>query len=389
MNLIVFDDHQRDHFLPLVWAIPLGQLRWGISTIGEKWSQVAHSPASFLTVSYLHEDVPIDEENDSLYVNARYYPTKGLIQRARALTSNQAIYNGKNLVALRTREQLDILTLATYSFEKVEMNEQDVFCLETITDLFTKNGQAISLDIDLMKIEHGTIPDCKTIGDHTRIYTGENVTVNALSINVTDGPIYIGDNVEVMEGSMLRGPLAICESSTIKMGAKIYGGTTIGPHCKVGGEVSNSNIQGYSNKGHDGFMGNSLIGSWCNLGADTNTSNLKNNYSNVRIYDYATKRYEDSGLTFCGLVMGDHSKSAINTQFNTGSVVGMHSNIFGAGFPNKFIPDFSWGVDGERFDFDKACEVARKVMARRRVELTDEQCQIYRHINDMCAAIDA
>lgn len=389
MNLFLFDDHRRDHFLPLAWTRPVAELRWGITTVAEKWSHIANRDFNYLSQSYLQVDDAPSNEVDALYVNARYYPTDDLIEKARALLSNEAVYHGPTLVAARTREQLDIQALESAEFNKIELEESAVFSLDSITDLFTKNGEAITRDIQLHHIQHGTIPDCKILGDHNLLFVGLDTKINALSINMEDGPIFIDDGVEIMEGSMLRGPLAICRNSTVKMGSKIYGDTTIGPHCKVGGEISNSNMQGYSNKSHDGFLGNSVVGQWCNLGADTNNSNLKNNYSSVRLYDYATRHFEDTGLTFCGLIMGDHSKTAINTQFNTGTVVGVHSNIFSSGFPQKFIPDFSWGTEGDRYELERALEVAAKVMARRGIELDDRHKNIYRHIFEVTAEITA
>lgn len=252
-----------------------------------------------------------------------------------------------------------------------------------VWDFFKKNGEAIVYDFELLTSGRTSAPISATntvIG--SRIFVEEGARMEGAIINCETGPVYIGRNAEVMEGSLIRGPFALCKGATLKMGAKIYGPTTIGPHCKVGGEVSNSVIMGFSNKAHDGFVGNSVIGEWCNLGADTNTSNLKNNYGNVRVWSYESLDFIDSQLQFCGLIMGDHSKCGINTMFNTGTVVGVNANVFNGNFPPKHIPSFSWGgADGSReYQFDKAMEVASTVMERRGVELTAHDRSVLKHV---------
>jgi UDP-N-acetylglucosamine diphosphorylase/glucosamine-1-phosphate N-acetyltransferase len=224
---------------------------------------------------------------------------------------------------------------------------------------------------------------CRNIGKG-KIFIEEGASANDTTFNTTTGCIYIGKDAEVMEGSVVRGPFALCEHSVLKMSSKIYGATTIGPHSKVGGEVNNSVVFGYSNKAHDGFLGNSVIGEWCNLGADTNNSNLKNNYANVKLWNYSGENFIDTGLQFCGLIMGDHSKCGINTMFNTGTVAGVSSNIFGSGFPRNFIPSFSWGgAQGfTTYRFEHAIETAQLVMQRRNTELTDNDKDILKYIFD-------
>jgi len=254
--------------------------------------------------------------------------------------------------------------------------------VENVWDLFRLNDQAIRADIELIKAAKTFVtpsPTNQILGND--IYIEEGAKVECAILNTTTGPIYIAKGAEVMEGSILRGPIAICENGVVKMGAKIYGATTIGPYSKVGGEVNNCMIQGYSNKGHDGFLGNAVLGEWCNLGADTNNSNLKNNYQSVDLYNYPEAKYLDTGLQFCGLVMGDHSKSAINTMFNTGTVVGVSANIYGADFPSKFIPSYSWG--GRKpleYKFDKAMDTAKRVMERRNISLTEEDLNILEYV---------
>ena len=241
-------------------------------------------------------------------------------------------------------------------------------------DIFLKNGDQLEVDFPLLTVGKSSLDIDQSntlIGDS--IFVEEGARVSASIINAEDGPVYIGKNAQVMEGSLIRGPFALLDNSTLKMGAKIYGPTTFGPHCKVGGEVGNSVIQGYSNKAHDGYLGNSVIGEWCNLGADTNTSNLKNNYSSVKTWNYVTETMEDSGTQYCGLTMGDHSKCGINTMFNTGTVVGVFANVFGGGFPAKFIPSFSWGESNSYSHIrkEKFFEVTKRMMERRNVQFHD------------------
>ena len=250
-------------------------------------------------------------------------------------------------------------------------------------DIFRLNGEV--LQSDFVRLTDGKtsakLNDTNVlIGDE--IFLEEGVAVNGAILNADKGPIYLGKDAEIMEGVTIRGPFSLGDHAVVKMGAKIYGPTTIGPYCKVGGEISNSILQAYSNKGHDGFLGNSVIGEWCNLGADTNSSNLKNNYGEVRVWDYEEAKSISTGLQFCGLIMGDHSKSGINTMFNTGTVVGVCANIFGAQFPPKFIPSFLWGGSGQwdLFKMEKAIEVAEKMMSRRQVTFSSEDEKIFQEI---------
>lgn len=387
MHTILFDDSQRLSFLPLAYTRPLGLLRFGISTLAEKWNGIFGSSPSFHTESYLQTKYPFICEADSLWINARIIPSTYLRDYFSQLKPGEGFGSTNNPIAFRTNNIPAQGALVTKIVENIVFSPaiQEVPMLHSITDLFSLNHQAISADFEALttsKKSANLSSTCTVIGDPKLIFIGEGVIAEGAFFNTTSGPIYLADHSEVMEASVLRGPIALCEHATIKAGSKIYGATTIGPHCKVGGEVSNSLLMGFSNKGHDGFLGNSVIGEWCNLGADTNTSNLKNNYSEVKIWDYASRQMIDSGLTFCGLLMGDHAKSGINTMFNTGTTAGVAANIFGGGFPKKFIPSFTWGgADGtETYDFDKAIVTAERMMERRKIKLTPEDVAVLRHV---------
>ena len=268
-------------------------------------------------------------------------------------------------------------------FEIIE-SEDKPLVLNFLWDIFSKNDSAIRDDFSLLTEGRKSQPisSSNKFAGSQQIFIEKGAVVECSVLNATNGPIYIGKNAEVMEGCLIRGPFALGENAVLKMGAKIYGATTIGPYCKVGGEVNNSVFQSNSNKAHDGFLGNSVIGEWCNLGADTNNSNLKNNYANVKIWSHATEEMVDTGMQFCGLFMGDHSKSGINTMFNTGTVVGVNANIYGSDFPIHFVPSFSWGTAQGFSDYrlEKALEVAERVMARRNQKLTTSERKILSHI---------
>ncbi len=379
MNVILFDNN-RECFLPLAYTKPMAKFRVGILTIEEKWQHFfsqkgIENTISFLTEDYLSEKFPVIIENNNTYINSRFIPNKTIVDLTVELKNNIAIYCNDELVLVKgSQEQFE-----AKEFDRLDIEEIG-FVLNKLSDLFSKNEACLNADFDLLTNGRKSEALSKTntiIGD--RIFLEEGAKVEASILNAETGPIYIGKNAEVMEGSIVRGGLALCEGGVLKMGAKIYGATTIGRYSKVGGEVNNSVIQDYSNKGHDGFLGNSVIGEWCNLGADTNTSNLKNNYSNVKVWSYASEELKNTEMQFCGLLMGDHSKSGINTMFNTATTVGVSANIFGSGFPAKFIPSFSWGESDGFVDADmaKMCEIARIVMLRRNVEFTTKDEQIF------------
>ena len=374
MNIIFFDD-QRNLFLPLVYTKPIAKLRVGILTIEEKWkhhflSKNISTSLSFITEPYLSKKYPLHTEQENIFINSRFFPNERLVDFIdNHLIAGEALFYEKTLVVAKcTLEQYQS---ASYY---VRDSNESLFSIElkTITDLFSKNEIALTQDFELITKgrKSATISSTNTIIGNT-IFLEEGAKVEASILNSTFGPIYIGKDAEIMEGCLVRGSLALCEHGVLKMGAKIYGATTIGKYSKVGGEVNNAVIQDYSNKGHDGFLGNSIIGEWCNLGADTNTSNLKNNYAEVKIWSFEKNKFEKTGLQFCGLIMGDHSKCSINTMFNTGTVVGISANIFGSGFPQNFVPSYSWGgaTGFTIYQLDKVFEVAELVMSRRGIKL--------------------
>jgi len=373
MNIILFDGKERFNLLPLTFTRPVAELRIGILTFTERWKKIMETDqVSFLTEKYLSEKYFARKEAENLFVNPAYFPDTNLILTLKNLQSGEALFcNGELVAAHAGFEDFQALRFT----HKKEI-ESTAFHLQYAWDLCTYNAQAIAYDFKLLTQGRKSQPLSKTIqviGDVSKIFVEEGVTAECVIFNTTEGEIYLGKNSKVLEGSMIRGAFALCEGAQINMGAKVYGGTTIGQHSKVGGEVNNIVVTGYSNKGHDGFLGNSVLGEWCNLGADTNSSNLKNNYSKVQCWNYPLSRFINTNLQFVGLIMGDHSKSAINTQFNTGTTVGVFANIFMSGFPPKLIPSFSWGGNegSPKFELDKAFEVAEKVMERRHIPLTE------------------
>ena len=390
MNVIFFED-KRDNFLPLVYARPIAKLRVGILSIEDKWKYYFEEKNVTVTTSYFTEDYlsnkfPLLEDEENIFINARFFPNERLVDFIiNNLIADEAIMFEGSLVASKcTLEQFK-----DESYYIKDYNESFISIeLKNCTDIFSKNDEAIKQDFELITKDRKSAEVSSTntiIGDNIFIEEGAKVEVAVL--NSSTGPIYIAKDAEIMEGCLIRGPFALCEGGILKMGAKIYGATTIGKQSRVGGEVNNCVIQDYSNKGHDGFLGNSVIGEWCNLGADTNTSNLKNNYGEVKTWSYKSNSLENSGLQFCGLVMADHSKCGINTMFNTGTTVGFCANVFGSGFPNKFIPSFSWGGSGgfDECNLDKMFEVAERVMSRREVELTSEDRAIFTAIFEITA----
>jgi len=374
MHILFFEDHLLPAFYPLALTRPVAELRVGITTIREKWEQSLGHPSAHLTRTHLQALFPGPVHAGPGYlINSRLIPTAAVVDQIRALGSKESLHDGDILLAVR----FDLMENASSHSGKSHLVHSRPFLLQSITDVFARNGEALQLDFDRITAgrESRAVGEAVTIlGPKNQLFLEQGAKVNGCTINTTTGPVYVGHEAEIMEGSLIRGALAVCDHAVVKMGAKIYGPTTIGPESRIGGEISNSVIQGYSNKGHDGFLGNSVIGEWCNLGADTNTSNLKNNYSSVKTWDYAQGEYTDSGLAFCGLVMGDHSKSGINTMFNTGTTAGVAANIFGSGFPEKFIPSFSWGApEGTTtYRLDEALVAAERMMARRNVPLSDQ-----------------
>ena len=385
MNYILFDGPNRDALLPFTYTRPVADIRIGILTIREKWEFVLGTTTTTVTEDYLSDKHPMVEMEQNIMINASYTPNDLLVNQIKNLQPNQAIFDGETMVAFYSLEdqEMDFDTLEMLQMEGTPLK------VETTWDIFSKNGDAIQADFKILTTDRTSepIPEKTVAFNPDDIFIEEGAELPLCVLNATHGPIYIGKNTEIMEGSMVRGPFALCEGSTLKMGTKIYGPTTIGPHSKVGGEVNNSLFFGYSNKGHDGFLGNSVIGEWCNLGADTNNSNLKNNYAEVRLWNYETENFAKTGLQFCGLMMGDHSKCGINTMFNTGTVVGVSANIFGSGFPRNFIPSFSWGgAKGfTTYLTSKAFEVVTEVMKRRDLEFSAQESAILEHVFELSA----
>ncbi|KJS04874.1 MAG: glucose-1-phosphate thymidylyltransferase [Flavobacteriales bacterium BRH_c54] len=384
MNVIFFETN-RESLLPLVFAKPIAKLRVGITTIEEKWMDflsVSEENISYLTETYLSKKFKLNTAKENLFINGSFLPTSELVAFIKnELQLNEALICNDEIVVAKTN--LEIFN--SESFENlIDITDFYLTSISTVTDIFTTNHEAIEQDFERLTKNKKSAKANETntiIGN--KVFIEEGATITGSILNSNFGAIYISKNAEIMEGSLVRGPFALCENATLKMGTKIYGATTIGPHSKVGGEVNNSVIQGYSNKGHDGFLGNSVIGEWCNLGADTNNSNLKNNYGEVKLWDYTSKKLENTRLQFCGLIMGDHTKCGINTMFNTGTIAGFSANIYGSGFQDKFIPSFSWGGNGETttYQLEKALETAEKVMERRGILLTKEDKAIFAAIH--------
>lgn len=385
-TLLLFDDPAiRGSLLPFTFTRPVADIRIGILKISEKWEKITGRSTSFLTQDYLENRFPRAKGN-SVAVNGAWLPDADSSALISTLKEGQALYFGKILLASYIAETEKNLS-GIKEKEQIQLEKEPTLLLKT-WNIFQFNGAEIRKDFAL--ITKGRTSEPLT-DPFTKVYSHENIfiekgaIIRAAILNADGGPIYIGKDTEIQEGAIIRGPFALCESSTVNMGAKIKGDSTVGPHCKVGGEVSNSVIFGYSNKGHEGFLGNSVIGEWCNIGADTNTSNLKNNYTQVKLWDYAKGGFANTGLQFCGLMMGDHSKCGINTMFNTGTVIGVGANIFGDGFPRNFIASFAWGgASGfSTFQFPKFEETAKAVMGRRGIELSTDEIEILRLIFDL------
>ncbi|GCC52833.1 glucose-1-phosphate thymidylyltransferase [Chryseotalea sanaruensis] len=382
MNLVLFDDPIiRINLLPFTFTRPVADIRIGIITIREKWEQYFGGKSSSLTENYLQPKFTALATNDNLMINGALCPDENLVKAIKKLTIGQNLVSGAVVLASRSK------TLDLPSATQNIIYDSTYTLIDQPWKIFQHNASELKKDFVLITEGRESIG----IQDkHTIVYGAENIFVEdgadikAAVLNAESGPIYIGKNAVVQEGSLIKGSFALCEGSTVNMGAKMRGDSTIGPHCKVGGEISNSVLFGFSNKGHDGFLGNSVLGEWCNLGADTNTSNLKNNYDQVKLWSYTKRSFVNTGQQFCGLMMGDHSKCGINTMFNTGTVVGVSANIFGDGYPRNFVPSFSWGGASGfiPYQLNKAFETAERVMSRRHIELTQLDKDILKHIFD-------
>ena len=382
MQLVFSDAQFWEDFLPLTFTRPVAEMRCGILTFSERWQKLLEtSEISYLTEDFLQEKFPKPEKKESLFIVPNFLPNENVLNQIKDLKLGEALVYENELLAAK----VDMDNFSLNQIEKMTDIHEELLLFKQPTDLFSFNEKAIDFDFELLTKGRASQELSATngfLGNAEDLFIEEGATIEFSTLNTKTGKIYIGKNAEVMEGCNLRGPIALCEDSKFNLGAKIYGATTIGPHCKVGGEVNNIVIFGYSNKGHDGFVGNSVIGEWCNLGADTNSSNLKNNYASVKLWNYRAKRFLDTGLQFAGLIMGDHSKTAINTQLNTGTVVGVAANIFKSGFPPNLIENFSWGgmKGDEKFKLEKAYEVAEKAMARRKFPFTEVDRNILKYI---------
>ncbi|OGS63485.1 MAG: glucose-1-phosphate thymidylyltransferase [Flavobacteria bacterium GWF1_32_7] len=381
MNYILFDGTVRNALLPFTFTRPVADIRIGILTIREKWEKYLGYTTTTLTEEYLMEKYPMVEMEENIMINASFLPNPILIDMVQNLNPKEAILFGEEIIAFHTNDTQEDIDFDEY--ELIEY-EGEVLRIENTWDIFAKNDAAIREDFELLTEDRFSQPIPKSVNviAPENIFIEEGAKLEFVTLNASTGPIYIGKNAEIMEGSVIRGPFALCEEAQVKLATKVYGATTVGPHCRIGGEVNNSVLFGYSNKGHDGFLGNSVLGEWCNIGADSNNSNLKNNYEEVRLWSYETEGFARTGLQFCGLMMGDHSKCGINTMFNTGTVVGVSTNIFGSGFPRNFVPSFSWGgASGfTTYITKKAFETAKIVMSRRHVEFTEEDAKILEHV---------
>jgi len=383
MNMILFDEASlRQQLLPLTFTRPIADLRVGILTLAEKWKHHLKQDYSFLTETYLSQKFTTQFGDDNLFINGALCPNESLVKAIQNLSKEQSLVSGTTLLAVRTQAKEIHQSKNVVSFDGA------FTLIDQPWKIFTHNAAEIKNDFKLITEGRKSQP---ITDKHTIVYGIENifleegVDIKASVLNAESGPIYLGKNSVVQEGSLIKGSFALCEGATVNMGAKMRGDSTIGPYCKVGGEVSNSVLYAYSNKGHDGFLGNSVLGEWCNLGADTNTSNLKNNYEQVKLWSYVKRGFVNTNQQFCGLIMGDHSKCGINTMFNTGTVVGVSANIFGDGYPRNFIPSFSWGGAAGLTAYlpKKAFETAERVMSRRHVALTETDKAILQHIFDI------
>lgn len=381
MNYILFDGTVRNSLLPLTFTKPVADLRIGILTIREKWETYLGFTTTTLTEDYLEEKFPMVEMEQNVMINASFLPTLSLAEMIMELKENQAIFKEDEVIAFYTTDSQETIDFEYY--EQIEF-DSEVTQIKNTWDLFSLNDMALKADFELITEGRKSqpIPEGVRFLNKESIFIEEGAKILFSVLNADSGPIYIGKDALVMEGSLIRGPFALGENSVVKMGAKIYGATTIGPYCTVGGEVNNAILSGYSNKGHDGFLGNSVLGEWCNIGADTNNSNLKNNYSEVRLWNYESENFAKTGLQFCGLIMGDHSKCGINTMFNTGTVIGVSANIYGSNFPRNFIPSFSWGgaAGFSTYQLDKVNETSVLVMKRREVDFDEKEQRILAHI---------
>lgn len=381
MNYILFDGPVRNALLPFTFTRPVADILIGIMTIRQKWEARLGSTITTITEDYLSTKFPMVEMEENVMINAAYLPNDTLAELVSDLKENQAIFKGDDVIAFFTTENQEEVDFDSY--EIIQYNG-DALTVEHTWDIFSKNDAAIREDFIYLTEDRKSQPIPKSVNviAPENIFIEEGAKLEFVTLNASNGPIYIGKNAEIMEGTVIRGPFALCENAQVKLNAKVYGATTVGPGSRIGGEVKNSVLFANSNKGHDGFLGDSVLGEWCNIGADSNNSNLKNNYEEVKLWSYETEGFAKTGLQFCGLMMGDHSKCGINTMFNTGTVVGVSANIFGSGFPRNFVPSFSWGgaAGFTTYVTKKAFETAKLVMGRRNIDFDETESAILEHI---------
>ena len=381
MNYILFDGPHRNALLPFTFTRPVADILIGIMTIRQKWEMYLETTTTTLTEEYLSEKFPMVELEHNVMINASFLPSAILSEMIQNLKPNQAVFKDDEVIAFYTHEEQTEVVFDDY--EIIEYNENCIAVCNT-WDIFSKNDAAIREDFEFLTKNRKSQPIPKSVNviAPANIFIEEGAKLEFVTLNASTGPIYIGKNTEIMEGAVIRGPFALCENAQVKMSAKIYGATTVGIGSRVGGEVKNCVIFANANKGHDGFLGDSVLGEWCNIGADSNNSNLKNNYEEVRLWSYETEGFAKTGLQFCGLMMGDHSKCGINTMFNTGTVVGVSANIFGSGFPRNFVPSFSWGGASGFTTYltNKAFETARLVLSRRNIVFDEKEAAILEHV---------
>jgi len=389
-GIIFFDDIDWQQLLPLTYTRPMARCRIGILTIGEKWDLYLKTKSSFLTTPYLQASFPIHVNDQNIFIKGNLLPDTQLLSAIENLGVNQALYHVDTLLSAKTdRQQADrFISNNDPSLKRVDYSN-DVQIIEYPEEFFIKNKEELQKDFDLIARGRtsATIDASNSVSSPKNIFIEEGASVEHSILNATDGPIYIGKGAKILDGCMLRGGVSLGEHAVLKMGAKIYGPTTIGPSSKIGGENKNVVIFGNSNKSHDGYLGNAVIGEWCNLGADTNASNLKNDYSEVKIWGYDSNSFRKTGTQFCGLIMADHVKTGINTMFNTGTVVGVCCNLFGAGYQKNFVPSFSWGgpLNYKEYRLEKALKVANLVLERRSLSFTETDASVFQAIFDTSA----
>lgn len=367
---------------PLTYIRPVCDIRVGILTIREKWEKYLGEKTSTITEDYLSVKYPTEESEAMMLINGSICPTESLVKQVKALKTGQTLMSEENVIIAMYKTKEEFLAEEDNS-ETIESKEEFIRIVNP-WDIFVMNDRAIREDFALITQgrKSAKLSETNRVLGAENVFVEEGAVVECATLNAKEGPIYIGKDAEIMENSVVRGPFAMCEHAVLKLSAKIYGATTLGPYAKVGGELANVVIFGYSNKAHDGFMGNSVIAEWCNIGADTNASNLKNTYEEVRLWSIEKGTFVPTGQTFCGTIMGDHSKCGINTMFNTGTVVGVSANIYGHGYQRNYLPSFVWGGNSglKTFEPEKAIEVAEKMYERRGMKMSDDDKRILLYV---------